>query len=213
MMLLKKLYGILVANVTNIDTSGFVLKTKYDTGKSGQKNKIPGTSGLVKKTDYNLKITEIENKIPRICGLATNAALTMVENKVPSINSFVKKADYNIKISEIEKKLADHDHKYITIDDKLRSLNQKINSKKTKHLLVENELKKLQTFNSIYFREKCHFEEDGAQNYLVFQPKYRYLKRVASLGSGNYIYFWKSKGLSDENITATTTTTITSVHS
>ena len=29
---------------------------------------------------------------------------------------------------------------------------------------------------------------------------YRY-KRVAGISSGNYIYFWKSKGLPDENIT------------
>ena len=29
---------------------------------------------------------------------------------------------------------------------------------------------------------------------------YRYFRRVAGVGSGNYIYFWKSKGLSDENI-------------
>ena len=50
-------------------------------------------------------------------------------------------------------------------DDKQKSLNQKINSHKTKHLLVENKLKKLQTFDSIYFREKNHFEEDGTQNY------------------------------------------------
>ena len=34
---------------------------------------------------------------------------------------------------------------------------------------------------------------------------YRYFKRVSGVGSGNYIYFWKSKGLSDENITAPTT--------
>ena len=27
---------------------------------------------------------------------------------------------------------------------------------------------------------------------------YRYFKRVAGVGTGNYIYFWKSKGLSDE---------------
>ena len=25
-------------------------------------------------------------------------------------------------------------------------------------------------------------------------------KRIAGVGSGNYIYFWKSKGLSDERI-------------
>ena len=34
----------------------------------------------------------------------------------------------------------------------------------------------------------------------------RYFKRVAGFGSGNYIYFWKSKGFSDEDITAPTTT-------
>ena len=49
------------------------------------------------------------------------------------------------------------------------SLNRKINSSKTKHALVENEFKKLQTFDLIYFRGKSHFEEDGAQNYLIFQ--------------------------------------------
>ena len=67
-------------------------------------------------------------------------------------------------------------------------------------------MKKLQTFDSIYFRGKSHFEEDGSQNYLVFQPMCRYFKRVAGVGTSNYIYFWKSKGLSDENITAPTTT-------
>ena len=30
---------------------------------------------------------------------------------------------------------------------------------------------------------------------------HRYFKRVAGVGSGNYIYFCKSEGLSDENIT------------
>ena len=39
-------------------------------------------------------------------------------------------------------------------------------------MLVENELKKLQKFDSSCFRGKSHFEKDGAQNYLVFQPMY-----------------------------------------
>ena len=87
----------------------------------------------------------------------------------------------------------------------MKSLNQNINTNKIKHLLVENEFKKLKIFNSIYFRGKRHFEEDGSQNYLVFQPIYQYFKRVSGVGSGNYIYFWKSKELSDENITAPNT--------
>ena len=61
MMLLKKtVYDKLVAKVNSIDTSGFVLKTQYETDKSEIENKIPNTSGFVKKIDYNAKITEIE---------------------------------------------------------------------------------------------------------------------------------------------------------
>ena len=61
----------------------------------------------------------------------------------------------------------------IDFDDKLKRLNHKVNSNKTKHLLVENELKKPQLFDLIYFRGKSHFEEDGTQNDLVFQSMYR----------------------------------------
>ena len=66
-------------------------------------------------------------------------------------------------------------------------------------------MKKLQTFDSIYFRQKSHFGKDCTQNYLVFQPMYRYFKRVSGVGSHNCIYFWKSNILSDGNITAPTT--------
>ena len=51
-----------------------------------------------------------------------------------------------------------------------------------------------------YFIGKSYFEEDGTQNYLVFQPMYRYFKIIAGVGNGSYIYYWKSKGLSDERI-------------
>ena len=39
-MLLKKLYDKLVSKVNNIDTSDFVLKTKYRTDKTELENKI-----------------------------------------------------------------------------------------------------------------------------------------------------------------------------
>ena len=45
-------------------------------------------------------------------------------------------------------------------------------------MFAENELKIIQTFDSIYFRGKSHFEEDGTQNYLVFQPMYSILKEL-----------------------------------
>ena len=49
-----------------------------------------------------------------------------------------------------------------------------------------------------YFIGKSHFEEDGAQNYLVFQPIFRYFKIIANK---KFISSRKSKGLSDETIT------------
>ena len=62
----KTEYGNLVAKVDDIDISGFVLKTKYDTDKSELENKIRDTVGLVKKTDYDAKTTKIEGKIPDV---------------------------------------------------------------------------------------------------------------------------------------------------
>ena len=142
---------------------------------------------MLKKT----KLTVLENKILDVSSLATKTALTAVENKIPSVSSLLKKTNHDTKITEIEKKLTDHNHdKYITtpefntlaadvfnarlaqanlitktdFDTKLPNLNSKVTANKTKHLLVENELKKLKTFDSSYFIDKRHFEEDGTQN-------------------------------------------------
>ena len=64
-------------------------------------------------------------------------------------------------------------------------------------------MKKLKTFDSIYFRGKSHFEDDGTQNWLVFQPIQRNFK-TASANNSN-ILSWKSKGLPDESIKPPTT--------
>ena len=42
-------YDKLVAKANSIDTSGFILKTKYGADKSTLEKKIPDTSKLVKK--------------------------------------------------------------------------------------------------------------------------------------------------------------------
>ena len=86
----------------------------------------------------------------------------------------------------------------------MKKISDRVTSNKTKHLLVKSELRKPKTFDSSYFKGKSHFEEDGTQNYLVFQPMYRYFKRIADVGSGNYIYSWKPKGFSDERLNPNT---------
>ena len=76
-------------------------------------------------------------------------------------------------------------------DNTVSSLDSKIVENKTKNVSIENELKKLKTFYLSYFRGKSHFEEDGTQHYLVFQPINRYIKLVAN--NKLYISLWKSK--------------------
>ena len=189
----------------------------YDADKSELENKILDTSGLVKKIDYNTKITEIEGKIPDVSSLATETALNTVKSKIPEVSSLVKKTDYNTKITEIENKLNNHNHdKYITtpefntlgadvfnarlkqanlvtktdFDNSISSLNNEIAANKTKNESIENEIKRLKTLDLSYFVGKSHFEEDGTQNYLVFQPINRYFKVIANK---LYISSWKSK--------------------
>ena len=65
-------------------------------------------------------------------------------------------------------------------DSKLSRINRKITKNKTENLLVKNEFKKLKTFDSSYFIGKSHFEEDGTQNYLVFQPINKYFKMITN---------------------------------
>ena len=77
----------------------------------------------------------------------------------------------------------------------MSSLNRKIVSNKTKDIAIENELKKLKTFDLGYFIGKSYFDEDGAKNYLVFQSILKYF----TLNS-NWITKWKSKGLSNKHL-------------
>ena len=55
----------------------------------------------------------------------------------------------------------------------------------------------LKTLDLSYFIGKSHFEEDGTQNYLVFQPLNKYFKLIANT---DYVSSLESKGLSAETI-------------
>ena len=88
-------------------------------------------------------------------------------------------------------------------------INRKITENKTENVLVKNELNKLKTFDSSYFIGKSHFEEDGTQNYLVFQPLNKYFKLITNTLS---ILSWQSKGLSTENIDPPTTSLSPSIN-
>ena len=182
----KTVYDKLVAKVNKIDTRAFVSKTVFlKTISRRQKRirkKIADVTGFGKES----KLTELENKILNVSSLAKKTALTAVENKIPSISSLVKETIYDTKISELEKKISDHNHdKYVTtpefnalaadvfnarlaqanlvtktdFDVKLSSLNRNIISNKSKHLLVENELKELKNLIRYIYLEKFLLEK------------------------------------------------------
>ena len=191
-------------------------KTKYEKGGS----------------DFEDKIIKIDKKIPDASDLIKKSALTAVENKIPVLVVWLKKTDYDTKISDIEKKITDHDHdKYITtpefntmaasifnarlaaqtdlikkteFDVKLKAVSDRVTKNKSKHLLVESELKKLEKFDAAYFRGKNYFDGklfsmelfieiifDGTQNCLASQA-------VSKYPNNTVIRTWKSKGLSDQ---------------
>ena len=139
---------------------------------------------LLKKTDYNTKITDIENKLNNhnhdkyIDTSGLNKLAADVFNAGLAQANLIAKTDFAAKFS---------------------NLNRKITQNKTKHLHVENELK---TFDSSYIISKSHFEEDGTQNYLVFQSRNKYFKVITNT---DYVSSWKSKWLSAESINAPTT--------
>ena len=181
------------------------------------------------KKNYDAKITEIEGKIPNVSGLATKTALDNVENKIPNVSNLVKKQIITLKLQKLKINLIiiiminilllqnlifDVFNARLSranlvaktnFDNTISSLDSKIAENKTKNESIQNELKKLKTFDLGFFIGKNYFEEDGAQNYLVFQPIIRCFKVNTIVNVADYILSWQSKGLSAENIKPPTT--------
>ena len=100
---------------------------------------MPGVRNLVKKTNYNTKGNEIEKKSTDILLLQNLVSL----GSKSDITNFPKNTDF---------------------DDKLKNLNKKVKSSKTKHFVVENDLKKRQTFDSSPFIGQSYFNNAGSKN-------------------------------------------------
>ena len=94
----KAVYDQLVAKVNNIDTSDFVLKTKYNSGKTELEKKIPNMTDFVEKA----KFTELENKILDISSLTRKTALTAVENKIPDVAILLRKQAITLKLQKLK---------------------------------------------------------------------------------------------------------------
>ena len=200
-------YNKLVTKVDNIDTSGFVKKTDYNTKINEIKNKIPHITNLATKTAS----TTVENKIPNITTLATKTALTTVENKIPDITNLATKTASTAvenKISNIttlatktalttvENKIPDITNlatktALTTVENKIPDIN---NFDKTKYTFIAKQLS--------YLHGKTYFDEDGRQNYLAFLPMIKYFKLNSVVDVVDRVLSWRSKGITNESITA-----------
>ena len=118
---------------------------------------------------------------------------------MPDISTLIKESNYDTKIEETE-------NKYVSntgFGSELAQAN--VITKRNfdaKIIELENNIKKLQTLDSSYFKGKSHFEEDDVQIYLVFQPMYKCFKMITNT---NHVSSWKSKGIPGESIKTRTT--------
>ena len=137
-------------DITNVATN-----TTLNAKKNDVKNEIPSTTNLVTNASFNAKINEVKNKAANIPKIPITTASNAVENKILDYSKQITTPEFNkftaenftprLKQANVATKddIADFVKK-TDFDDKLQKLNKKVTSNKSQHLLVQNELKKLQ---------------------------------------------------------------------
>ena len=194
------MYDKLIAKVSVIDTSGFVLKTQYDTDKSylGKKinhpdKKIPVISGLVEKQIIMQKL--LRQKAKYLVLLVSLPLLHWTQLKIRHLTLVIQlknklwhknvrhwekifyfTPDYNKVTHDIlyakikEKRLVDKS--FLAGFTNNTDLNKNYTTLATKgeQKAEQDKIANLQEFNSSCFCGKSYFEDDGTQSYLVFQP-------------------------------------------
>ena len=134
---------------------------------------------MITKTDYAAEITKIKN------GYFTNAALDARHKDL------VQKTTFESELKKVDDNASANSSNVLLYERKLKQKEDTIND-------LERD--------TCYFRGKNYFGDDGMQNYFVFQPMYKYCKRVIdSTDKTVYVHYWQSKGLSDGKINAPNT--------
>ena len=209
----KTTYNILKNKVDAIDTSAFVIRTKFTTDVNALddkidkvEKKIPDISGLATKSSVTRLITEqedytdkVKKKIPEISGLASKTELTAVENKIPDVSGLATASA----LTAVENKIPDITS-LITktdFDAKFKNISDRVTNNKSKDLLLDNKLQKLKTL--VGSSAKIKFDELQKENsfnggfFYHFQQSY--LVYDCKMGSFQFtagkISTWKSTGI------------------
>ena len=120
-------------------------------------------------TNYDTKVTKIENKLNN-----------QNHNQYIDTQEFNKLAGdgFNARLAQANLETI------FFFDNTVSSLDPKIEGNKSPGAILQRTLQGLEIPDLDYFKGKNHFEEDGTQSYLVFQPLNKYL---TSIGSTKYI--------------------------
>ena len=113
--------------------------------KKNYKKTKPKEFRIATNTTLNAKINEVKNKICNITKLATTSALTAIENEIPDYIKYITTPESNRLIAEnfaansAQANLSSTNDtanyvKKTDFDDKLKILNKKFTSNKTKHV-------------------------------------------------------------------------------
>ena len=130
------------------------------------------------KTDYATEITTVKNDY------VTNAALDARHKDL------VQKITFKSELKKVDDKASTNSLKVLPYEQKLKQREETI-----------NDLERVAS----YLRGKNYFDsDDGTQNYLLFQPMYKYFKTSVK-DSTTYVSSRESKGLSNEKISSITT--------
>ena len=140
-----------LAKLSNVVKNDVIKKTEYD--KFFEKVHIIDITGFLLKTAYDTYDTD-HNHDKHITTSEFNKVTAEIFKVRLAQGDLVTKTDF---------------------DTKLKILNKKVDSSKTKHLLVENKLKKLKKLDLRYFRGKNYFGNDS-KNYLVFEASLQCIK-------------------------------------
>ena len=124
--------------------------------------------------------------------MAGKREVTAVENKIPNINNLVLKIDYAAEITKINNDYVtnaalDARHKGLvqktTFDSELKKVDDKADANSSKVPSYERKLRQredtiddLERYASYFSGKNYSDGSDGTQNYLIFQPVYKYFK-------------------------------------
>ena len=129
--------------------------------------------------------------------MAENFAARLAQAKLATKNdiaNFVKKTYFDKKLKNINKKVTSNKTKNVLAKKELDELSEKVK------LIAANELTK-HLINKYSIFNGAKYSEDGLQNYLVYQSSIKCFKLLTN----NYtVKEWESKGLSNNSIRAPT---------